>query len=79
MKHLIFLKIRNMMDINADLPEWFINFLTKKTSGGTVKNENISNKYLAEKLCKPILRKSEKRKVNSPFIDNIWSTDLADM
>ena len=28
--------------------------LEKKTSGGTVKNENISNKELAEKLHKPI-------------------------
>ena len=30
------------------LLQWFINFLIKKTSGGTVKNEIISNKELAE-------------------------------
>ena len=35
----------------------------KKTSGVTVKNENISNKELAEELQKPIIRKFKKRKV----------------
>ena len=34
---------------------------------------------LAEELHKPIVRKFEKRKVNSSFIDNIWGADLADM
>ena len=52
-------------------------FFDKKTSGGTVKN--ISNKELAQKLHKPIIRKFNKRKVHSPFIDNIWGADLADM
>ena len=28
---------------------------------------------------KPIIRKFNKRKVHSPFIDNIWGADLADM
>ena len=51
----------------------------KKTSGRTVKNEIMSNKELAEELHKPIIRKLEKRKVHSPFIDNIWEADLADM
>ena len=32
----------------------------KKTSGGTVKNENISNKELAEELHKPIIKKFKK-------------------
>ena len=54
-------------------------FFDKKTSDGTVKNENISNKELAEELHKPIIRKSEKKKVHSPFIDNTWGADLADM
>ena len=31
-------------------------FFDKKTSGGTVKNEIISNKELAEELHKPIIR-----------------------
>ena len=51
----------------------------KKTSGGMVKNENISNKELAEELHKPVIRIFNKRKVQSPFIDNIWVPDLADM
>ena len=38
----------------------------------------MSNKELAEELHKPIIRKLEKRKVNSPIIDNIWGADLAD-
>ena len=31
-----------------DLLQWFINFLIKKTSASEIKNENISNKQLAE-------------------------------
>ena len=30
-------------------------------------------------MHKPIIRKFEKRKVHSPFIDNIWGKDLADI
>ena len=63
-RYLILLKIRNMMDINVDLLQWSIHFLIKSTSGGTVKNEIISNKELAEELHKPIIRKFEKRKVH---------------
>ena len=37
------------------------------------------NKELAEELHKPIIRKFNKRKVHSPFIDNIWDGDLPDM
>ena len=48
-------------------------------SGRSIKYENISNKELTEELRKPIIRKFEKRKVHSPFIDNIWGPDLADM
>ena len=55
------------------------NFFDRKTSGGTVKNENISNKELAEELHKPIIRKFNKRKVQSPFIDNTCGADLADI
>ena len=54
------------------------NFFDKKASGG-IKNEIMSNKELAEELHKPIIRKFEKRKVHSPFIDNIWGADLADI
>ena len=43
------------MDIKEVLLQWFINSLTKKTSGSGIKNENISNKKLAEELHKPII------------------------
>ena len=49
-----------------------------KISCEAVTIENISNKELAEELDKPIIRKFGKRKVHSPFIDNIRGTDLAD-
>ena len=55
------------------------NFFDKKTSGGAIKNENMSNKELAEELRKRIIRKFKKRKVHSLFIDKIWGADLADM
>ena len=55
------------------------NLFDKKNSGGTVKNEVISNKELPKELHKPIIGTFNKRKVHSPFIDNIWGADLADM
>ena len=54
-------------------------FFNKKTSDETMKNEIISNKELSEELHKPIIKKFNKRKVSSPFIDNIWGEDLAHM
>ena len=51
----------------------------KKTPGSGIKIENIANKKLAEESHKPVIRKFYKRKLHSPFIDNIWGTDLADM
>ena len=53
-------------------------FFDKKTSDGTVKNQNISNKELSEELHNPIIRKFQKSKVHSHFIDNVWGADLAD-
>ena len=67
------------MDINLDLLQWSIKFLIKKLLVSGNKNKNISNKKLAEELHKPIIRTFNKRKVQSPFIDNIWLADLADM
>ena len=54
-------------------------FFDKKTVGGAVKSEIMQDKELAEELHKSIIRKFEKRKVQSSFIDNIWGSDLADM
>ena len=40
----------------------------------------MSNQPLAERLHNPIIRKFEKRKVRSPFIDNTFvGADLAEM
>ena len=63
------------------------NFFYKKTSGNGFENENMSIQcpsdlatgQVAEDLHKPIIRKFTKRELQSPFIDNIWSADLADM
>ena len=55
------------------------NFFDKETSGEKIKNEIIFNKELAEELHRLIVRNFNKRKVHSPFIDNIWDTNLADM
>ena len=54
-------------------------FFDKKISGWAIKNKNMSNKELVEELHKPIIRKFNKRKVDSSFIDNIWGAELADM
>ena len=37
-----------MMHVKGVWPQWFINYLIKKTSGGAVKIENMSNQELAE-------------------------------
>ena len=54
-------------------------FFDKKTEGGATKNEIMPNKKLVKELHKQIIRKFEKRKVHSSFIDNIWGVDLAHM
>ena len=66
-----------MMDIKGALLQWF-QYFNKKAAGGAVKKV-IQNDELAEELHKPITRKFTKRKVYSPFIDNICSADLANM
>ena len=50
-KHLILLKIQNMMDINLKLLQWSINDLLKKNLHGNVKE-----------LHEPIIKKFEKKK-----------------
>ena len=60
-----------MMDINLGLLQRSIDSLIKNTFGGTIKNENMSNKELAEEIHKPINRKFNKRKVYSSYMDNI--------
>ena len=54
-KHFILPRIQNKRDINVKLPQWIINFLIKKTSGGRIENKIISNKELAEESQKPTI------------------------
>ena len=51
----------------------------KYASRGAIKNENMSNKELAEEVNKPIIGKCKLKKVYSPFKYNIWNANLADM
>ena len=58
-------------------------FFDKKSTGcGFKRLKNTtkpSSSILADELHKPIIRKSNKRKVYLQFKDNIWGVDLADM
>ena len=54
-------------------------FFDKKTSGGTVKSDIMSNYQLAEELRKSVITKFRKWKVYSSFIDSIWSADVEDI
>ena len=59
-------------------------FFDKKSSGadtsvGAIKSKIMPNHQLAEDLHKPIIRKSENRKVYLSFKENIWGAYLVDM
>ena len=41
--------------------------------------ENISNKEKPQEWHKAIIKKFNKKKVHSPFMEIIWGADLADM
>ena len=49
-------------------------FFDKKTSVGAIKS--MPNQQLANELHKTIIKKFQKRKVDSSFKDNIWGADL---
>ena len=57
----------------------FCKIFDKKTAGGAAKNAIMQKKESAEELNKSIVRKFQKRKVNSSFIDYIWDANLANM
>ena len=78
-KHLILLKNPKYDEYQGGLPSMVYNFFCKNSSGNGIKNENISNKKLAKELHKSMIRNFDKEKIHSPFIDNIWGADLADM
>ena len=66
------------------LPSMVYKFFDKKFTTGSSSLERMgsgfkSSSILADELHKPIIRKSNKRKVYSQFKDNIWGADLADM
>ena len=48
--------------LQRGLASMVYNFFDKKNSGGTVKNEIISNKELEGELHKPAIRKFNKKK-----------------
>ena len=53
-----------------DLVSMVYKFFHKKWSGGGTESKNILSQELAEELHEPIIRKFEKKKVNSSFINN---------
>ena len=65
-----------MMGIKASM---VYKFFDKNTPGSGIKNENMSDQQLTEQLQKPIIRKFQKTKVHSSFIDNIQGADLVYM
>ena len=73
-------KVKNLKydGYQCRLASMLYKYFDKKTSGSGIKND-ISNKETAEELHKPTIWKFAKIKVHSPFIDNIWDADLADM
>ena len=54
-------------------------FFDKKRKAAGIKNEIKENQQLANEHHKPIIWKFKKRKEYSPYRDNTWSVDLADM
>ena len=59
-------------------------FFDKKSSGGGIANVRLAScglRYvkISKKVTKTSYQNLQNRKVQSPFIDNIWSADLADM
>ena len=75
------------MDVKGVLLQWFIIYLIKRfvlladkcASGNEIKKENISNQELVAEFQKTIIKKFQKRKAHSSFINNTCGDDLADM
>ena len=64
-KHLILLKIQNMMNITSfnglQIFQKFNSLADKSAAGSVIENENLSNEELAKELHQPIIRKFEKQ------------------
>ena len=69
-------KAFNINEYERRLALMVYKFLIKKPLVVVLKMKIL---LIAEELRKPITRKSNKRKAHSPFTDNIWGADLADM
>ena len=65
-------KIQNMMNMKE-----VYKFFDKKSEGGAIKSKCMLNQQLAEELHKSVIRKFKKRKVYSPFENDVWGTTLA--
>ena len=68
-----------MININVDLLQWFIIFFDKKRQVEQLKMKFFLTKNQQKNYNNPIIRKFEKRSLDSSFINKIWNTDLADM
>ena len=75
-KHLILLKILDMMEIEEVYLQWFI---WCKYCRWCCLKQNLKNKKLAKKSRTLVIRKFEKWKVHSSFIDSIWGVDVANI
>ena len=64
-----------MININVGFLQWFINFLIKKRLVKVLKNKI----FLMKNLRKNYTSQVNERNMQSPFIDNTWGADLADM
>lgn len=75
-----FLVIYNMMKIKENLLQSFTNFDEKSERRDTKAVTNTPPKQeLTGTLSKLIIRKFQKRKVYSLFMDNTWVSNLPDM
>ena len=62
-----------MMDIKLSIFQWSIKLLIKKLQVKQLKMKNISNKYLAEELDKPIIKEKLERKSTLTFYrQHLW-------
>ena len=68
-----------MMDVKEILLQWFINSLIKKLVVVVLKMKICLIKNYQKNYTNQLLENLIKGKYHSPFIDNIWGANLADM
>ena len=67
------------MDLKEDLLQLSINFWIKELLPVVLKKKILLRMNQQNNYKNKLIRKLKKRKVQSPFIDNIWGANLADM